>query len=923
MGENMRVYLLAVVLSVFIFTQDQKVSKTIQNIESETFNVWIYLTDKAEEASTKHLTKKQIDLRGNLEADILDVPVTDSYVQEIKNNVIGIRHKLKWFNAITAKVNKDQIQKLKTLPFVKKIDLVRTLKRKIDIDYVDDLSITREKSVANIDYGSSAPQNNLVNIPEVHDLGYTGKGVIVGVFDGGFNNLNHQSLSPLDIQDTYDFVSNDNDVSDNGYSTGEGNHGTQTLSAMAGNRPGQLVGPAFGATFLLAKTEFGPTETTQEEDNYAAALEWAESKGVWIVSSSLGYRDFDNSSDSYSWQDFDGNTAISTKAADIAGGKGILVITSAGNSGNGSNNTLGAPADGDLVLAVGATNSSGNRVSFSSVGPTADGRIKPDVMAQGSSVRVASPSNDAAYNSVNGTSFSCPITAGSAALLYEANPFATNIEMMDVLRNTANNASSPNNLNGYGVINVLSALNEIKLIHHTEVNSATVGNAIAIATSIKTSYVSKVSTFQLKYRTSTASSYSTVNFTSTGTSGAFTNYSATIPASSSAVILNYYIIASGSSRSASSPPNFNTSPYSINVTSGTGGGSNNFEPNDSFAAAKTITINTTTKSYIQTNGDKDYFNFTVPAAGNLKIELANFPGDYDVFLYNNSQTQLARGYTTNDPEIIDHNVSAAASFFVMVDGYQSAFSNSDDYELKVTFTETSANPTWHTSTVNEQTPHPYSNNYNDTYTYSKPGAQRVAVYFAQFETELNYDFVYIKDGNNNTIATHHGTKSAFWAIVNDDELTVNIVTDAGVTDYGYRITRVSYYSATTLKNDNSVIMTHLNETSKSPEIDPFAKKEFNPETFEIDAHSAYPNPFNPVTTIKYNHGKTGFVNVEIVNLLGQVVKTLFSGELKGGNSFEFKWDATNIIGKKVSSGIYFYRIQSNNKLLTNKLVLMK
>jgi serine protease AprX len=924
----MRVLLLAMVLSVFMYSQDRKLSKLLQKAEGETLNVWIYLTDKEEKASFGHLSEKQKALRANKKVDIKDAPLTRAYVNEIENNVLRLRHKLKWFNAITATVNKDQIAKIAALPYVLKIDIVRKLKRKMVLNYEEESPLVRNKDQASIDYGSSAPQNNLINIPQVHDLGYTGKGVLLGVFDGGFNNLNHQALSPLDIQNTYDFVSNDTDLSDTGYPSGEGNHGTQTLSSMAGNKPGQLVGPAFGASFILAKTEYGPTETTQEEDNYAAALEWAEGQGVWIVSSSLGYRDFDNSSDSYSWQDFDGNTAISTKAADIAASKGILVITSAGNNGNGSNNTFGAPADGDSVLAVGATNSSGVRSSFSSVGPTADGRIKPDVMAQGSSVRVASPTNDAGYQNVNGTSFSCPITAGSAALLFEANPLATNMEIFYVLRNTANNASSPNNLNGYGVINVLAALNNIKLINHTAVTTATVGSAIQITSSVKNTYVSRMTSFQLKYKASSASSYSTVNLSQTGSSGGFTNYSANIPSQSSAGTLNYYIVASNGSRSATMPPNFESNPYSINVSGGTGG-SNNFEPNDSFAAAKSININTTTKSYIQSNGDEDYFKFTVASAGNLKVELKNFPGDYDIYLYNNSQTELARGYTTNDPEIIDYTATGAATFFVRVDGYNAAFSTTDDYELTITFTASSTTATWHTSSVNIQTAHPYTNNFNNTYTYSKPGAQRVAIYFAQFETELNYDYVHIKDGANVTKASHHGTKAAFWAILDGDVIKANIVTDGSVTKYGYRITSVSYYSATPLanglavKNDNSKVEVHLNETSKSPAPDPFAKKEILPESFEIDAHSAYPNPFNPITTIKYNQVETGFVQVEIINLLGQVVNTLFTGELEGGKSAEFKWNATNSNGQKVSSGIYFYRIKSLNKVLTNKLVLMK
>ena len=404
----MKKSVLGLVLFCVLFSQQNKISQTVLDQTAETFNVWIYLTDKSLSTSDVQLSPHQKTLRNSEQVDFKDIPVSSQYVSMISDRVIKLRHTLKWFNAVTATVTKEQLGKLEHLSFVKRIDLVKRLKRNkiADNPPEDQANFVRSKQMSTIDYGASAPQYNLINVPQVHDMGYTGKGVMIGVFDSGFNNLNHEALSPLDIQQTWDFVSNDSDVSDNGYSSGEGDHGTETLSCMAGYKPGSLVGPAFKSSFLLAKTEYGPTETTQEEDNYAAALEWAEARGAWIVSTSLGYRDFDNTSDSYRWQDFNGNTAISTKAADIAASKGILVITSAGNSGDGTNNTLGAPADGDSVLAVGATNSSGSRVSFSSVGPTADGRIKPDVMAQGSSVRVSSPSNDSRYLYVNGTSFS-------------------------------------------------------------------------------------------------------------------------------------------------------------------------------------------------------------------------------------------------------------------------------------------------------------------------------------------------------------------------------------------------------------------------------------------------------------------------------------------------------------------------------------
>jgi subtilisin family serine protease len=223
--------------------------------------------------------------------------------------------------------------------------------------------------------------------------------------------------------------------------------------------PGQLIGPAFAASFLLAKTEDTESETPVEEDNWAAAAEWAEGQGVDVISSSLGYLTYDSPNMSYTPAEMNGEVAISTRAADIAAARGVVVVNSAGNSGfNPEHNTLGAPADGKKVLSIGAVNSLGTRVDFSSVGPTADGRIKPDVAAQGSGVRVASPLFTKGYVLASGTSFSCPLTAGVVALVLQAHPTYTVDQVLAVVRSTASQSATPDNLLGYGIVNALAAL---------------------------------------------------------------------------------------------------------------------------------------------------------------------------------------------------------------------------------------------------------------------------------------------------------------------------------------------------------------------------------------------------------------------------------------------------------------------------------
>jgi subtilisin family serine protease len=237
-------------------------------------------------------------------------------------------------------------------------------------------------------------------------------------------------------------------------------HGRSVLSIAAGFDEGQLIGPAYGAEVLHARTEYDSTETNQEEDNLVAALEWMESEGVDVVNISLGYTTFDAGEESYTYDDMDGNTAVTTIAADLAVGLGVVVVTSAGNAaGCGSPNNcwfyVGAPADADSVITVGAVDGTGGKAGFSSFGPTADGRIKPDVSAMGQGTYHYG--SGGTYGTGNGTSFSSPIVAGVVAQMLQANPALTPIEVRDILRQTAANAANPNNATGWGIIDADAA----------------------------------------------------------------------------------------------------------------------------------------------------------------------------------------------------------------------------------------------------------------------------------------------------------------------------------------------------------------------------------------------------------------------------------------------------------------------------------
>jgi subtilisin family serine protease len=437
--------------------------------QSEEFLVWVYFTDKGnntESYLSNPLTvvnQKSLDRRtkvldrSNL-INFSDLPVNQNYVNELIANGFVLKHKSKWFNAASGYMSLNQINQIAQMPYVRLLDVVGTYGvRKNDIEFEHEESSNdnplQPGGVHTLNYGNSFTQLNQINVPAVHDSGYNGAGITICVMDAGFSNLTHEAFSSMNIAATYDFATGSPNLT--GHS-----HGTATLSLIGGFKQGQLIGPAYGATYLLARTEVDPTETPQEEDNWIAAMEWADSLGVDVTSTSLGYLEWDPPFTSYTWANMDGNTAAITIAADYAVSLGITVVNSAGNSGYDTHNTLGAPADGDSVITIGAVTSSGTRANFSSVGPTVDGRIKPDVMAMGSNNYYASTSGNQYWNG-SGTSFSCPLVAGVCALLLQKNPSLTPMEVLQLLRSTATQSGNPDNLYGWGIINALSAINLI------------------------------------------------------------------------------------------------------------------------------------------------------------------------------------------------------------------------------------------------------------------------------------------------------------------------------------------------------------------------------------------------------------------------------------------------------------------------------
>lgn len=384
--------------------------------------------------------------------DITDLPVRPEYVRALQQQGLQVHVQSRWFNAVSVSGETQQLAAISRMPFVREQRPVLGFKRhEAEVDRLE-----KSESLSAPDYGPSLKQNSLMKVPEVHTLGISGQGVLVAVFDTGFR-LNHEAFASLRVLAKYDFIKKDrNPDLEAGDPSSQINHGTIVLSSLAGYSIGHLIGPAFDADYILAKTEDVSQEKPIEEDNWIAAAEWADSLGADIISSSLGYNDW------YAYSDMDGKTATITRAADLAAKKGIVVVTAAGNEGGGAWRYIIAPADGDSVIAVGAIQSNGVIAYFSSRGPSFDGRIKPDIVAMGAGVScVAVPpatGTGTAYTAADGTSLATPLAAGVAALILAAHPELTPMQVREALIKTADRFGTPDNTYGYGLIDALAAV---------------------------------------------------------------------------------------------------------------------------------------------------------------------------------------------------------------------------------------------------------------------------------------------------------------------------------------------------------------------------------------------------------------------------------------------------------------------------------
>jgi len=433
-------------------------------------HAWLYFTDKPQSlvrsADNVLVTERALSRRarrgdvGQARARQLDRPVSPDYLQQVRETGATIRRVSRWLNAASVSATPEQLDYLAQLACVCRIEPVRILVRP-PLPYTPLPPVPHPAALRKshqLDYGPSYNQLAMLNVPALHDSGYSGKGILVLMLDTGFYK-DHESILPERILAEYDFLEDDRQTqneTEEEVSVGQHNHGTYTYSALGGYSPGHLIGPAYQCSYLLAKTESNAFENITEEDNYVSGLEWGDSLGADIVSSSLGYMDW------YSYQDMDGNTAVTTQAVRWATRLGMLVVTAAGNERDNSawGGYIIAPADADSIITVGAVDATGQLAASSSHGPTHDGRIKPEVVAQGISVSCAQPS-DNAYTFVSGTSLSTPLVAGSAALLLEASPTWRPEDVRSALMATASQADNPDNDLGWGIPDVLAAISYV------------------------------------------------------------------------------------------------------------------------------------------------------------------------------------------------------------------------------------------------------------------------------------------------------------------------------------------------------------------------------------------------------------------------------------------------------------------------------
>ncbi len=417
---------------------------------------------------SEYLTQRAIERRAHAGIEITenDIPVDTAYLNGVANIGVQLLNPTRWLNGVTVYTEDTNLMaQIRALPYVSRtvaVNFPPHSKKRNKFDKIkvisDDGNLAERGNTSSqsMDYGLAFGQIDQLNGIPLHDEGFKGQGMVIAILDAGFSGaLTHPVLQYLwennRILGTKDFVYQSGGVFN------DSEHGKMVLSCMGANLPGEMIGTAPEASYWLLRSEQAPHENIIEEYNWMSAAEYADSVGADVINSSLGYIDFDTAIFDHTYNDMNGSTTVVTRAADYASSKGILVVNSAGNSGNSSSFPwIGAPADGDSVFTIGAVNDIDQRASFSSIGPTADGRIKPTVMARGEGATIAVGTQNVS-TSGNGTSFSSPIMAGMVACLWQAHPEMSLMQVQEAIKESGSYANDPNDYMGWGIPNFFGA----------------------------------------------------------------------------------------------------------------------------------------------------------------------------------------------------------------------------------------------------------------------------------------------------------------------------------------------------------------------------------------------------------------------------------------------------------------------------------
>lgn len=434
------------------------------------FRYRLRLTDKANNPYSvsrpeEFLSAKSIERRKRmgLVVDEYDLPITPDYLKKIGDTGARIFNYSKWNNTVQVSLpdtTDGVLANLRALPFVEDVMLVYAAPDSVEFDdpkHRLDIVITNPSVCEDTDseYGFAQKQAEQLNVPALHRRGFRGNGMTIAVLDGGFYNADTiNGLRDAKVLGTRNFVRPDRNVFE------EHSHGMMVLSCIAPNIKNSIVGTAPEANFYLFVTEDTWFEYRGEEDNWCAALEYADSLGVDVVTSSLGYTHFDTPEAKleYSW--LDGEHELNSRSASLAASRGILLCNSAGNEGDESWKKIGFPADAKDILTVGAVDAKGVNTVFSSIGYSADRRVKPDCMAMGGRTTVFDTSGGISHS--NGTSFSCPVMAGAVTCLFQAFPNKRPTDIIEAIHQAGNNARYPDEVYGYGIPDLLKAFEWLK-----------------------------------------------------------------------------------------------------------------------------------------------------------------------------------------------------------------------------------------------------------------------------------------------------------------------------------------------------------------------------------------------------------------------------------------------------------------------------